>query len=73
VKVSWPIVYSYRREIVGIVLAIALVLTIFLVQLYFATHRISVGTGLGPEWDCVNPGKGNSVCIKLQKKTGLSN
>jgi hypothetical protein len=67
-KAPWPVVLLTRREIVAVALTIALLLGLFSAQLYLGTHKLT-GSALGPEWDCSNPGMGDSVCVKLPKKT----
>ncbi len=71
-KAPWPVILLTRREIVAIVLTVTFVLGMFSVQLYFKSHKISAGVGLGAEWDCSNPGEGSSVCVKLPKRTETS-
>lgn len=70
-KARWPIVLLTRREIVAIVLTVALLLGLFSAQLYLGAHKLK-SLGLGSEWDCSNPGMGDSVCVKLPSKSEKS-
>jgi hypothetical protein len=70
-KARWPIVLLTRREIVAIALTVALLVGLFSAQLYLGSRKIK-GSGLGPEWDCSNPGMGDAVCIKLPNKSEKS-
>src|SRR5262245_42573825 len=60
---------TMRREL-GAILLVAVFLLVALVGgLYF--HGRQATSGFGPDWDCVNPGTGEPVCIK--RPAGRSN
>jgi hypothetical protein len=66
----WP--YLTFREIVGILLVLAIVGALFFWQLALVNRNI-VASGFGPGWDCVYPGRGGPVCVKAPTKAGNSN
>jgi hypothetical protein len=60
----WRLLSLTRKDVVGILLAIALLVVIFVAfvgRIYWA-H--SANWGFGPEWACTNPGQGGPVCVK---------
>jgi hypothetical protein len=61
VRSTWVFLQFHAREVAVIALVVAVV-TGFL-ALTFLPYRSS-NFGFGPEWDCSNPGKGESVCVK---------
>jgi hypothetical protein len=58
----WP--YLTARDISGILIAVALIAAVIFASVASPLIRTRTNYGFGPEWDCANPGKGQSVCIK---------
>jgi hypothetical protein len=63
----WP--YLTRKDIVGILLAIAILLAIFLAYLARVYWGDVPNWGFGPEWECTNPGQGEPVCVRRRSAT----
>ena len=58
----WP--YLTRRDVVGILCAVALVAAVIFASVVSPLIRARINYGLGPDWDCAYPGKGQPICIK---------
>ena len=59
----WRIRTLERREIVGILIVVALAAAVLAAPL--VPYR-SPNFGFGPEWDCQRPGSGEPVCVKKE-------
>jgi hypothetical protein len=62
-KSTWIYLSFHLREVVAIAAVVA-VIAGFL-ALTFLPYR-SPNFGFGPDWDCSNPGKGESICVKRE-------
>ena len=52
-----------RRDIAAILFVVAIVGGLLFVHVVVPNLGRS-NQGFGPDWDCTNPGEGNSICIK---------
>ena len=58
----WVRLTANRREVLSI---IALIAIVGIAALAFIKYPVgSRATNFGPDWDCVNVGKGDPVCVK---------
>ena len=62
-KSTWIYLRFHLREVAAIAAVVA-VIAGFL-ALTFLPYR-SPNFGFGPDWDCSNPGKGESICVKRE-------
>ena len=61
VRSAWIYLQFHAREAAAIAV-VAAVVAGFLALTYLPYR--SMNFGFGPEWDCTNPGRGESVCVK---------
>jgi hypothetical protein len=60
--------HTLRKDVKAIVLAVALVAALAIAWIKFGSSGgTAVKNNFGPDWNCVNPGEGDSVCIKKVK------
>ena len=68
-RVIWP--YLTPREIARIILVIAILGIAIAASVFGPELRRKTNFGLGPEWDCTDPGKGSGVvCVKHPPNPG---
>jgi hypothetical protein len=61
VRSTWIYLRFHVREVI-VVAMVAAIVAGFLALTYLPYR--SPNFGFGPEWDCTNPGNGESICVK---------
>jgi hypothetical protein len=60
--------HTFRsKDVKAIVLAIALLTVLAIAWIKFGSSGGTANNGFGTDWNCVNPGEGDAVCVKKVK------
>lgn len=70
-RIVWP--FQTLRDLAGIALVVLIIMVAIFASVVGPSIKARLNYGFGPEWDCVNPGKGGPICVKHPTQTNNPN